>query len=100
MNTFTRKGYGRIYVTETEDINKVKAIIKEIDEFEYDYLPKHLITVFSDYPAVVYTGKFDDLDLNLLTAICMDRSIPIFCFDAGHNDYVCLLYTSPSPRDH
>ena len=39
MNRLTHKGYGRIYVDNQEDIQKVKDIIKELDEFEFGYLP-------------------------------------------------------------
>ena len=62
--TFTHKGYGRIFVRSEEDIEKVKNKIKEIDEFEFSYLPTRFIATLSEYPALVYIGKFDDLDLD------------------------------------
>ena len=46
-NTFPRKAYGRIFVEKEEDIDKVKEIIRKMDEFEYEYLTNDLITVFS-----------------------------------------------------
>ena len=46
-NQFPRKGYGRIFVEKEEDISKVKEIICKMDEFEYEYLPPELITVFN-----------------------------------------------------
>jgi hypothetical protein len=70
MITFTRKGYGRIYVENADQIDQVMDIIKEIDEFEFDYLPIGFITTFSEYPSVIYNQKFDALDVNDLTAIC------------------------------
>ena len=69
-----------------EDIDKVRAIIKELDEFEYDYLPDNYIAHFSEFPGVEYTGKFDDLSIDELTAICWERGIHIWVFDAGHSD--------------
>ena len=82
MNTLTRKSYGAIYVNDYNDIEKVKEIIKEIDEYEYEYLPSKLIKHFSEYPDVEYTHKFCDLDIDALTAICWSRGIMIWVFDA------------------
>ena len=45
---FPHKHYGRIFVENEEDIAALKQIIKEMDDFEYRYLPNDLITVFSD----------------------------------------------------
>lgn len=87
MRTLTRKGYGRIYVDDAGNIEKVKAIIKEMDEFEFDYLPKDLMAVYTEYPKVVYTHKFSDLDTNKLTAKCWHVGIKIWVFDAGHEEY-------------
>lgn len=88
MNTFTRKGYGRIYVDKPENIKNVKQIIKEMDEFEYEYLPDSLIAPFSDYPNLCYTYKFDSIDLNLLTANCWKKGIYIFCLENGNSEYL------------
>lgn len=87
INTLTRKGYGRIYVDTVENIEKVKAIIKEMDKFEYDYLPKDLITVYTEYPKVCYTHKFDGLDMNKFVANCWAVGIKVWVFDAGHDEY-------------
>lgn len=87
MRTFTRKGYGRIYVKDADAIEAVDEIIKEMDEFEHSYMPPSFIAPFSEYPRVVYTHKFDALDLDALTAICWARGIALFAFDAGHNDW-------------
>lgn len=77
-NTFSRKNYGRILVREEEHIQKVKDIIKEMDEFEYDYMPDDLITVFKQNDvSTVYTQKFDSLDLNELQLRCWEQDIPI-----------------------
>lgn len=85
---FTRKGYGRIYVVNENDIPKVDAIIKQMDAFEHEYLPVGFIAPFSDYPSVVYTHKFDSLDTNALTAICLKQGITVFCCDNGHGEYM------------
>lgn len=90
LGGFTTKGYGRIYVDKEENIEKVKNIIKLIDEYEYDgYFPKDLVALFSEYPKVVYTHKFDAIDLNELTARCWENGIYVFCLDNGH--YECIV---------
>ena len=43
MTAFTYKGYGRIY-TNPENIQDVKNIIQKLDEFEWEYYPKGLVT--------------------------------------------------------
>ena len=87
MNKFTRKGYGRIYCEYAEDIIRVELVIKSMDEFEFGYMPGDMIAPFSMYPTVVYNGKFDDLDLNDLTARCWDIGVKIWCFNSGFNAY-------------
>lgn len=76
---FSRKGYGRIFVEKEEDINKVKDIIKEIDEYEFSYLPDGFIAVFNENNMhAVYTHKFCDLDIQLLCRVCWERGIHMF----------------------
>lgn len=77
--TLDRKGYGRIFVEKEGDIQKVKDVIKEMDEYEFDYLPDDLIAVFSEENMKsVYTHKFCDLDIQLLTRVCWERGIKMF----------------------
>jgi predicted RNA-binding protein with EMAP domain len=83
MSTLTRKGYGRIYVDKAEDVEKVSAIIKELDAFEYSYLPPDLIAPFSEYPKLAYTHKFDGLCMNQLTAACWKQGIHIWVCNNG-----------------
>jgi hypothetical protein len=83
----TRKGYGRIYVDAVENIERVKEVIQEVDEYEFTYMPKDLIAVYTEYPKVVYTHKFCDMDMDKLTALCWKRGIKIWVFDSGHNEY-------------
>ncbi len=88
MDTFTKKGYGRIYVENAEDVQAVRDEIKAMDAFEFDYLPSDLIAPFSEYPNVTYTHKFDALDHDELTVRLWMKGIKIFCLDNGHGDYV------------
>lgn len=80
---FPRKGKGRIYVRKEADIQKVKDIIREMDENEYDYLPDDLITTADQYPRLVYVGKFDELPIEALTAKCWADGVPIWCVCEG-----------------
>src|SRR4051812_45031150 len=80
-NTLTYKGYGRIYVETEADIQKVKDVIKELDPFEFDYLPADLIVPFSEYPKVTYVHKFNDFCMNRLQAVCWKRGIHVFVCD-------------------
>ena len=86
--TFTRKGYGRIYVRKQNEISIVKEEIKKIDEFEFEYLPDYFITTFSNYPYLKYTHKFDDIDINKLTAKCWKKGVFIFCLDNGNDEFI------------
>lgn len=88
MNTFTRKGYGRIYVYNPADVEKVSEIIKVIDAFEWEYLPNGFIAPFSEYPRLAQVHKFSDLDIDLLTAICWTRGVLVWCLDNGHAETV------------
>lgn len=95
MNTLTRKGYARIYVEKPEDVARVKNIIKELDAFEFEYLPEKLVAPFAEYPALAYTHKFDGLCMNRLTAICWQRGIHIWTCDNGINEWMDAA-TSPN----
>lgn len=102
-NEFPRKGYGRIFVEKEDDIEKVKDIIKKMDDFEYDYLPEELITVFKPniktFPKeepkghlwldMKYTHKFDSLNLNELQFRCWASGIKIFCCMDNTKEYEC-----------
>lgn len=78
---FERKSHGRIFVKTEEDIEKVKKIIKEMDDFEYEYLPKDFIAVFSpENMQSAYTHKFCDLDTQELTRKCWEKGVYMFCW--------------------
>jgi hypothetical protein len=77
---FPHKGYGRFFVESKEDITKVKEIIREMDAFEYSYLPDDLITVFSDENMQsVYTHKFDDMNMTEVMYRAWSKGIRCFC---------------------
>ena len=99
MRHFTRKGYGRIYVQERADIDRVSGIIFEMDEFEHGYLPPELITTFTNYPAVTFVHKFADLDLDALAATCWARGIPILIVDNGMREYMESSIKEPAGND-
>jgi hypothetical protein len=79
--TFTKKGYGRIFVEKEEDISAIKDIINEIDPYEYKYyFNDDLITVFSnDNFESVYTHKFSDMNMTKVLHKAWERGIKCFC---------------------
>lgn len=77
MNSFPYKGYGRIIVKTPEEKQKVIDLIKEIDDFEFPYMPKDVIAVEKqDTTDVVYIGKFEP-DLDELIQRCKQQGISI-----------------------
>lgn len=76
---FSRKGYGRIYVRTEEDVQALKNIIKEMDDYEYSYMPEDLITVFSEENFTsTYVHKFCDLDMGKVLKAAWSKGI--YCF--------------------
>jgi hypothetical protein len=72
-----RKGESRCFVFRETDIVKVYDIIKEIDEFEFDYVPNDWVTVWDNKKtSMVYNGKFD-IDVPKLIDECGKRGIGI-----------------------
>ena len=90
MSELTRKGYARIYVADPEKVERVKEIIRELDEFEYDYLPGDLVAPWSEYPKLCHTHKFDGLCMNLLTRTCWDEGVFIWVCDNGFEEFLKL----------
>lgn len=105
MNKFPYKGYGRIICRNAVEAKRVEEIIKEMDEYEWEYyLPSKLITY--EQPKLFtrengsqfyiikleYTHKFDDIDLNELQFRCFLEDIPIVVWntndDFGEKDSV------------
>ena len=85
MTAFSYKGYGRIY-TNPENIQEVENIIKELNEFEWDYYPGNLVASWDAYPSVVWIGKFE-LDEYLFNQSCKARNIPVFVFDSEDEQF-------------
>ncbi len=86
--TFTKKGYGRIFVEKEEHIQIVKDEIKDMDESEYSYMPKDIITVFDEKNIEMeYTHKFDSLNLEELQIRLWIKGIHIIYIDNCHSEY-------------
>lgn len=78
------KHEARIYTDKETNIPKIKDIIKEIDEFEFEYLPQDLITVFKGDIQYVYNGKFYDIDMDEVIKRCWQQGIIAFyCIKDG-----------------
>ena len=81
MEQLIRKGFSRCVVFKKEHVKKVEQIIKKLDKFEYEYMPKDWIT-YHDYPNdknridVVYNGSFE-IDTILLKIACAEEKIAI-----------------------
>ena len=80
--SFGRKSYGAIFTDSEENIESIRSIIKEMDEFEYEYLPKDMVREFCPTMKgnvvsvpLCYTHKFDSLNLNELMLRCWQRGI-------------------------
>lgn len=93
MAAFTRKGYGRIFCQKEEDVETVYKIIKELDEFEFDYIPSGFVVPVSEFPNLVFTGKFDALDKNVITAACLRKGIIVICFDNAYDEFFHEILT-------
>ena len=72
------KHEARIYTDRPENIAKIEEIIKEIDNFEYEYLPHNLIAVFNGKIDYVYNGKFYDIDMDEVMKRCWEEGIYAF----------------------
>jgi hypothetical protein len=78
MSLFVKKSYGRIFVRSTDEIERVSQIIKQLDEFEWGYLPDHFIAVWPGKIEVTYGHKFE-IDIDQLTEACWNAGIHVFC---------------------
>lgn len=94
------KGMSRCFVKNEVDIERVTDIIRQMDEFEFDYLPKDWVAVSKiDFPMgvnfiehnlgkfdnVVYNGKFD-LNIDNFVQICKDFGIEVLIVTTIHSD--------------
>lgn len=95
MLRFNDKAEGRIFTDKLEHIDKIKNIIHEMNEGEFDYLPKDLITTLPSEGFIfrtVYNGKFYDLDLNELRENCAKQNIPVWFLIADNRVCECGDY--------
>ena len=91
------RGYGRVFVEKEGDIEKVKAIMREIDPEEFDYYYPNrnegeLVTVFDQnkYEAI-YTHKFDEMDMAEVMKRAWEQGIKCFVVKgriSGYEDIV------------
>lgn len=95
MRKFYSKGYGIILVSKEEEIGIVKAEIKEMDAFEYDYLPDNLIRVMPPTGSILleYNGKFDDLDIDILAIRLWRKGIHILAISSSGDDSIYIQST-------
>ena len=71
------KGKSRCFVFHEEHIEKVEQIIKELDDFEYCYMPKNWVSLPDKYwDNLVYNGKFD-INIPILVEACANEKIGI-----------------------
>lgn len=95
---FSRKGYGRIFVEKESDVSKVEDIIKELDDYEFEYYyptgdymggkNERLVTVFSkeNYKSI-YVGKFDDMDMSKVLKKAWEQGICCFAVFGKCNEF-------------
>ena len=88
MTTPTRKGYGRLYCENPEHIPVIKEVMRQLSLFEFDYMPDGFIAPFSEYPDLVYLGKFDEMDMNAVVAQCWRLGARVWYCDNGHEEYM------------
>lgn len=82
-----KKTFGRIWVRKIEDKERVIKIIKEVDDFEYEYLPDDFVEVYPCNPkraTLVYGGKFE-IRTDLLKLACWTKGIDIWIV-TGHDE--------------
>lgn len=90
MENFISKSKARIYTNTQENVEKIKSYIKQLDEFEYGYMPDDLVAVYNGNFDLVYNGKFEDIDIPQLQNMCFQKDIPCgiifgYCDYDGYN---------------
>jgi hypothetical protein len=94
-NNFGTKSYGRIFIMNGTK-EEVEDIIKGMDKYEFNYMPEDIVVEFDETNIyLVYTYKFDALDLDLLIEKCREKEIeikvchgsPLTEFDQSTDDY-------------
>lgn len=83
---FQYKTYGRIFVADPSKIEAVMDVIKEIDDYEFTYLPTDFVAAWSDKPRYLYGHKFQ-MDIYALTEKCWAKGIWIYCVTGKREAY-------------
>jgi len=74
---FKRKTYGRIFVRSTEDVEKVRAVIRTLDPDEFTYLPQNFIAPYDAVKgALTYGCKFE-MRTDLLKFACWHTGVDV-----------------------
>lgn len=79
IRTFVRKGFGRMFVQSPDQIDQVKDLLKKFDRFEFDYLPDGFIAPATEFPTLIFSQKFDGLDIDAFTNFCMNEGVTVLC---------------------
>lgn len=90
MKTFNNGAEGRIYTDTQENVERIKQIIKNIDEFEYPYLPDDFVAVWRDGADIdlIPNWKFYGLDLQKIEKECTFKNIPCGCFIGKYEQWL------------
>ena len=109
MKQLIYKGMSRCFVKNKNDVERVTDIIRQMDEFEFNYLPENWVTVTEfDFPMgvnfveyvlgkfddVVYNGKFD-INIDNLIQISKDFGIEVLIMTTVHESEIDDLVREP-----
>lgn len=86
---FAKKTSGRIFVRHEADVQRVIDIIKELDEFEFGYLPDGFVTVMPEDVSkakLTYGHKFE-LRTDLLKLECWRQGIEVMLVTGWRDPY-------------
>lgn len=86
---FAKKTSGRIFVRHEADVQRVIDIIKELDEFEFEYLPDGFVTVMPEdvnKAKLTYGHKFE-LRMDLLKLECWRQGIEVMLVTGWRDPY-------------
>lgn len=87
MNRLPYKGNAVIVVNSTDDIQRVKDIIRAMDDHEFEYyFPENLVQTFPYY--MEYVGKFE-LDVDDFNQRCDIEGIKTRIFTENDFDVMC-----------
>ena len=76
-----------------QQLQQERIVIENDDEIEID-LKDLVLEILSFWKWVLFA-----LIIGAVTAYCISRFVMVPQYESTSQFYVCLLYTSPSPRD-